>query len=106
MRIWYTGTDNGDGSIGVRFFYDQESIYMLDEFDPETYRGEGGGSFEMPADAVFASGLSISTLEEVNAEIEEYENWNEKFSPTANLGLLPQTSETEDYWKPTPGIRM
>lgn len=46
MRIYYTGTDGGDGSIGVKFFSEDGLIEKLEEADPETYRGEGGGSFE------------------------------------------------------------
>lgn len=75
IEIFYTGTDLGDGSLGVAFFYSRKCIELLEDHDPETYRGEGGGSFKIPVDAVFTSGLSIRTLEDVISEIDEYEEW-------------------------------
>ena len=49
MNIYYTGVDNGDGSLGVVFFDSKEAIEYLEEFNPETYRGEGGGQFTCEA---------------------------------------------------------
>lgn len=46
MQIFYTGVDNGDGSIGVEFYNSRECIEFLELNLPESYRGEGGGSFE------------------------------------------------------------
>ncbi len=88
MIIYYTGVDCGDGSISVRFFSDERCIPLLEEYDMESYRG---GRFEMPVEAAYLSGLTISSYEDVLAEIKEYQEWNDSFSPTAHLGLLPQT---------------
>lgn len=46
MRIYYTGVDNGDGTLGVEFFDAKETIEMLEEHDFERYRGEGGFYFD------------------------------------------------------------
>lgn len=63
MRIYYTGTDQGDGSIGVEFFDSAEAIEQREEDDPETYRGEGGWSFEVP-DGTVITGINIQTSED------------------------------------------
>lgn len=91
MIIYYTGVDCGDGSISVRFFSDERCIPLLEEYDMEGYRGEGGGRFEIPVEVALLSGLTISSYDDVLAEIKEYQEWNDSFSPTAHLGLLPQT---------------
>lgn len=58
MRIYFTGTDGGDGSVGVEFFDSAEQIEQLEEDDPETYRGEGGDWFEVP-DGTIITGITI-----------------------------------------------
>lgn len=68
MRIYYTGTDGGDGSLGVQFFESQECIDLLEEHDMETYRGEGGGWFDVEG-TIF--GIEIQTLDQVKEEIGE-----------------------------------
>lgn len=69
--MYYTTVNNGDGSSSVEFFYDRESIELLEEHDPETYSGgEGGGSFQYSGDLVFAyEWLEPQTLEQVKADI-------------------------------------
>ncbi len=66
MKLYYTGVDNGDGSIGVEFFDSQECIDLLEETDPERYRGEGGGWFETETPI----GL-YQTIDDVKIEIGE-----------------------------------
>lgn len=66
MRIYYTGTDNGDGSIGVRFFDSIECIDKLEEY--EGFRGEGGGSFEVEG---IITGIEIETMAEVDKYLED-----------------------------------
>jgi hypothetical protein len=65
-RIYYTGIDQGDGSVGVGFYESQQCIDLLEEHDPESYRGEGGGSFQVDGEI---RGIYIQTLEEVKEEI-------------------------------------
>ena len=72
MIVYYTGTDNGDGSLGVSFFDSREAIEYLEEFDPETYRGEGGGQFECDN---FSK--KLRTLEDARQEYLEYQEWAE-----------------------------
>ena len=69
-RIWYTGTDGGDGSLGVSFYESRECIEKLEEHAPETYRGEGGRSFEVPEGTEIV-GIQIETMADVLAEIGE-----------------------------------
>jgi len=75
MRIWFTGTDGGDGSLGVSFYESRECIELLEEHYPETYRGEGGDWFEVP-DGTVITGITIETLEDVKAEIGEDEEYD------------------------------
>ena len=70
MRIYYTGVDAGDGSIGVEFFNSPECITLLEDAMPEYYRGEGGGSFEVG----YFNGINVETLQDVRARIKE---WND-----------------------------
>lgn len=63
-RIYYTAVDNGDGSLGVKFF-DTDCVAKLDSADPEAYRGEGGSWFELP-DNTEVNNLTIITEAEVN----------------------------------------
>lgn len=68
MKIYYTTSNNGDGSASVHFFESQECIDLLEEHDPETWgMGEGGSSFNLEG----THDLSIDTLEDVKAMIEE-----------------------------------
>jgi hypothetical protein len=60
MKVYFTGTDQGDGSLGVEFFDSQEAIEKLEEEDYETYRGEGGDWFEVP-DGTVITGITIHT---------------------------------------------
>lgn len=71
MRIWYTGTDNGDGSLSVSFYESQECIEKLEEAIPEYYRGEGGSWFEVP-DGTVITGIDIQTVADVDQEIEDF----------------------------------
>lgn len=65
--IYYTGTNGGDGSIGVSFYESQECIDLLEEHDPETYgQGEGGGEFEVEGEI---TGINVETLADVKTEI-------------------------------------
>lgn len=61
-RVYYTTTNNGDGSSSVEFFETQEQIDELEEEDPETYgMGEGGSWFEISDDAVI-EGINIQKV--------------------------------------------
>jgi hypothetical protein len=60
--IFFTGVDGGDGSISVAFYDSQECIDLLEEHDPESHRGEGGGSFTVIGEV---EGLNIETIEDV-----------------------------------------
>lgn len=72
MRIYFTGTDGGDGSLGVEFFDSQECIDLLEEQDYERYRGEGGGYFEViGASSISFRGIEIQTLAQVLERIED-----------------------------------
>lgn len=59
--IYYTGTDQGDGSLGVEFWESKECITLLEEHDFEYYRGEGGGSFTVDGTI---TGINIGTFED------------------------------------------
>jgi hypothetical protein len=63
QTIYYTATDNGDGSLGVSFYDSQEAIDLLEEHDLEGARGEGGGSFTVDGTV---HGLHIETIEDVS----------------------------------------
>lgn len=73
MRVFYTAVDCGDGSCNVEFYESQECIDLLEEHDPECYRGEGGGWFDVES----ISGISITTLDEVKANVEEDEDFDD-----------------------------
>lgn len=75
MRIYYTGVDCGDGSISVEFFESQECIDLLEEHEPESYRGEGGRWFDV--DGSISITTQITTLKEVKARIAEDEEFEE-----------------------------
>lgn len=47
MRVYYSAVDHGDGSIGVRFYESQECIDLMEKYDLEGFRGEGGGYFDV-----------------------------------------------------------
>lgn len=73
MRIYYTTTNNGDGSASVSFYESQECIDLLEEDDPETYgMGEGGSFFDVEGTI---TGITVETLADVQAEIEERNSW-------------------------------
>jgi hypothetical protein len=67
VKIYYTGVDTGDGSISVEFFNCQKCIHLLEDYFPEHYRGEGGGSFEVG----YFNGVRIQTLQDVEKLIKE-----------------------------------
>lgn len=70
MRIFYTTSNNGDGSASVHFFESQECIDLLEDHDPETYAsGEGGGWFDVEGTI---TGIEIQSLAEVQQDIEDY----------------------------------
>lgn len=71
-KIFYTGVDHGDGSIGIRFYESQACIDLLEEEIPEDYCGEGGGSFMVSGEV---AGIDIVTMREVLEEIEERNSW-------------------------------
>lgn len=60
--IYYTAVDCGDGSLSVNFYDSHECIDLLEEYDLEGARGEGGGSFTVDGDI---HGLTIETIEDV-----------------------------------------
>jgi hypothetical protein len=62
MRIYYTAVDCGDGSLSVNFYDSQEAIDLLEEYDLEGARGEGGSYFDIEG---FATGITVETLEDV-----------------------------------------
>ncbi len=66
LKIYYTGVDQGDGSLGVEFFLDYHLIELLEEAEPEAYRGEGGGCFMVTGGI---SGMQIRTVTEVLEQI-------------------------------------
>ncbi len=69
MRIYYTCSNNGDGSSSVRFYESQECIDLLEDKDPEGYAGgEGGGYFYVEGTV---TGLDIETLEQVKEDLED-----------------------------------
>lgn len=72
MRIFYTTTNNGDGSSSVAFYDSQECIDKLEEHDPETYgSGEGGSYFDVEGTI---TGITIETMEDVLEEIGDDED--------------------------------
>jgi hypothetical protein len=72
MRIFYTTTNNGDGSSSVSFYESQECIDMLEESDPETYgSGEGGSYFDVEGTI---TGITIETMEDVLAQIADMQD--------------------------------
>ncbi len=75
MHIYFTASNNGDGSASVEFFESKECITLLEEADPEGYgMGEGGGCMvfdgTQPPD-----GITVETLESVKERIEEMKEW-------------------------------
>jgi hypothetical protein len=66
--IYYTGTDGGDGTVGVSFYDSKECIDKLEEHDPEGHRGEGGGSFQITGEI---TGITIDTMEDVDQYLED-----------------------------------
>lgn len=72
MRIYYTSTNNGDGSSSVQFFDSQECIDTLEDADPETYYGgEGGCYFDVEGSV---SNITIYGMDYVNQRIEDVED--------------------------------
>lgn len=68
QTIYYTATDDGDGSLGVSFYDSQEAIDLLEEHDLEGARGEGGGSFTVDGNV---SGLHIETIDDVREYLKD-----------------------------------
>ena len=72
ITIWYTATNQGDGSSGVEFWESAECITLLEEHDPETYAaGEGGSSFIVEGNI---TGIYVGTLEEAKEQIGDIED--------------------------------
>ena len=70
--VWYTGTDCGDGSLSVEFFDSRICIELLEEINPESYRGEGGNAFTLKGEI---EGITIQTLEDVIDELTEWDEY-------------------------------
>jgi hypothetical protein len=68
MKVYYTGQDCGDGSLHVRFFDSRECIEELEERDPESFRGEGGGNFTVDGTI---TGISIETMDDVKTYLKD-----------------------------------
>lgn len=68
ITIYYTGTDQGDGSLGVEFWESQECIDLLEEYDFEYHRGESGGSFTVDGTI---TGIHIQTMEDAKQYLED-----------------------------------
>lgn len=70
MRIYYTGVDQGDGSLSVEFYDSQEAIDYLESEVPEYYRGEGGGYFDCDnfSDFVYSLDDAIKSVKEYRGE--------------------------------------
>lgn len=66
--IYYTASDNGDGSVSVSFYDSGECIDLLEKHDPESYRGEGGGSFCVDGEI---SGITVETRADVAEHIKD-----------------------------------
>lgn len=67
--IYYTTSNNGDGSSSVGFYESQACIDLLEEEDPEGYAmGEGGGSFQVEG---IITGIKIDTLEDVKEYLKD-----------------------------------
>lgn len=65
-RVYFTTSNNGDGSSSVHFYDSQECIERLEEADPEGYsQGEGGGWFVIEGDI---TGITVDTM----ADVEQY----------------------------------
>lgn len=62
-RIYYTAVDNGDGYARVEFFSNKECIRELEDLEPEYYRGEGGGYFDITGEI---TNIKIYDMEYVN----------------------------------------
>lgn len=66
MRVYYTTSNNGDGSASVHFFDSKECITYLEDKDPETWgMGEGGSYFDVEGSV---TEITISTLDQVKSE--------------------------------------
>lgn len=68
MIIYYTGVDNGDGSLGVEFFDCRKAIDLLEQYDCERYRGEGGGQFACSEPPV---GIEIQSMKDAEYHLVE-----------------------------------
>jgi hypothetical protein len=78
--IFYTTSNNGDGSSSVGFYESQACIDRLENVDPEGYgQGEGGGSFTIDG----TTDLCVDTM----ADVEEY---------LVDMGLLDEEEEGTD----------
>jgi hypothetical protein len=74
MKLYYTTSNNGDGSASVEFFEEQKCIELLEEADPETYgMGEGGSWMEVP-DGTEITGIEIRSLEETERAVANSDN--------------------------------
>ena len=63
MKIFFTASNNGDGSSSVHFFESKECIDLLEEHDPEGYGGgEGGDWLEVP-DGTIVTGITVKNLD-------------------------------------------
>lgn len=75
MRVFYTTSDNGDGSNSVEFFDSQECIDWLESDEnpsSDDYQsGEGGSYFDVPDGTTFTfpgSWMKIKTLADLNSD--------------------------------------
>jgi hypothetical protein len=76
--IWYTGTDGGDGSVGVSFYESRECIRLLEEYMPEYYRGEGGSYFTVEGEC----DIVPETMEDVIQEIIDMCGYEDDWKPS------------------------
>jgi hypothetical protein len=78
--IYYTAYDNGDGSCSVRFYDSEACIDLLEEKNPESYRGDGGGSFTVDG---IITGIDVNSMSDVQEYLE-------------NMGLLDEEDEEDE----------
>jgi hypothetical protein len=68
MRIYYTAVDQGDGSLGVRFYESQECIELMEQYDLEGFRGEGGFFFDVEG----SHNIDVKTMDDVVQTLKEF----------------------------------
>lgn len=66
--IYYTTSNNGDGSASVWFLESQACIDLLEEKDPEGFgMGEGGGFFTLDGE----TSIKVDTMQDVVDHLSE-----------------------------------